>query len=1177
MTRRAGFLACLLALPLLADRVLLDEVGSEKAWSGLEVDASKAKEGRAGWKSLGSGRGTIAVFLQPAADWSAAAGFRFWLWSSANLGSEVILQVTVPGPNGHGDYWMHRFKVDWAGWKQVEVSRSQFTKSRNPDGWKGVTSVGLLTAGWGLKANPEWQAALDQFTVLGEVPFATAVVAPAPTGASPTPPPPAPNNAVAVKPAQAASPTPEVCRVLLDEADSAAGWANVEADANLAKTGQVGWRWKGTAALTRSFSPKEDLTKYNALRLWVHSAVANKQDLIFQVVNPGTNGNSDYWNTTLKVDHAGWKQLLIPLDRLNKTRSPRDMKGVSAIAFNLFWGGITIKPDTKLAIDRVELVEGPRQASAPETPVAGARAPRSFPKEVSNVNVDDLTLADWGGPLALANLPWDAMIKEAGLDPDVATAFSDWNKQAANWSLGEIIRRTYKLADVPKGRLDSRVGACGPNAELFALAMDDCAVWGMLGRQLIPAALVVRRDGDRAALEYLTKQLGEIATWWPIQRPGWTQFTATSKMTGEHDGPWLAEGYAMVSLAFTLDILGDRLDAKVRGELRALLQKEIDWIVRAWKEKIPWYVKAKAYRSNQWALPSAALALACLALGDERNRPAYEFAALNLAKMLAAQGESGSFAEGYAYASMTMDYVMPALWAMDRAGDKRLGQIPFLVKYATWSHQMTLPGKTVVNHSDCGATWVPATPGRHLMLANLVSKSPQDLWAMEHFYLYYNMADPFSIIYKAELAKLPALREPLPASAFFANMQLAVWRTDWDLENAMALWAKGGTLNDFHIHNDQGQVTVMNGTEPILIDAGSVAYGDPEYDAKFACSAGHNVLQTPTGLKRMHQMIRAPLALERSDAQGGALDIDISEAQPEVKSWKRRVEWAAQGRVRVADEAELFQGKAAGDEWFRWHTGALAAPMITGEGKAWQVAWGSNRLALEADRKISVEALPWRSALLKSNFVVVVKAGEAGDHLRLQSTVSFPRRLSRPLKALPNYGEYLKGRTPGASGKPILLQGESMVTPGGGMRAVTTKVGAKTAITGWDAMGSRLETTVEIPAEGWYYVGIKYCAASLALRAVEIDGQVPFAEADRLSLSATLPHPTSDGFANNADDWSFVLLGARADRPGLLFKLAKGTHRIAFINRANACNVDYFALVPEGQEGKASRERLDAE
>ncbi|MBN8215573.1 MAG: heparinase II/III family protein [Spirochaetes bacterium] len=785
--------------------------------------------------------------------------------------------------------------------------------------------------------------------------------------------------------------------------------------------------------------------------------------------------------------------------------------------------------------------------------------------ERSPVSIDGIKLKPWSGRLALTNLPWDALIQEAATDPDAGNRFADWKKQATAWAAGDLIRRPKTLEEIPMGRLDRRAGACGPNARRFALAMDDQAVWGMLGRQLIPAALVVRRSGDKAALDYLSRQLAEIAQWWPLQRPGWSLDAPDSKLTGEHDGPALAEGFAMGSLAFAIDILGARLDGKNRAELRSLLQKEIDWIARAWKEKIPRYVGAKAYGETLWALPSAALVLGCLALGEEKNRAAYELGAENLAKWLAAQGEDGSFSGGYAYAGQAMDYVFPALWAMERAGDRRLGTAPFLKRYAFWFHQQTFPGMTVVNHGDCGTTWVASTPARHLMLATLLSRDPGDLWAMERFYPTFDLADPFSILYRVEARKLPPSRAPLPLSAFFPKTQLAVWRSDWDLGNAMALWAKGGSPAEPRPHNDQGQVVVMNGEEPVLIDAGAVVGGAPGEDERFACSESHSVIQTPSGPKRLKQGVRATLSIERMDASGGLLRIDASGCQPEVKSWQRRLAWTAEGRVTVVDEAELLEGKRAGDEWFRWQTGALQAPRIAGSGKLWSATWGSNRLDLEADRPIAVSSVRWTSALLKEHFAVVVKAAEPGVALRLSTVVSFARKVAKPPTTRIPYLEYLKGRLPGAPGEPIVLQGEDMLPPGSGMRVATDKVGAKNAVTGWDALGARLEKEVAVAEEGWYFIGAKYCTPLAALRAVEIDGEVPFAEADRIPLPATLPFPDSDGFANHADDWSFALLGARADRPGLLFKLGAGKHRIAFINRGNPCELDYFALIPEGQ------------
>lgn len=630
-----------------------------------------------------------------------------------------------------------------------------------------------------------------------------------------------------------------------------------------------------------------------------------------------------------------------------------------------------------------------------------ARAQRSDPKEVELIDVHGLTLPAWNGKLVLANLPWDALIERARQGEALAKAFVGWRAAAANWAGQEILHRAFSVSEIPKERLSPKLLSIlrhhpGAGGEISALAIESTDIWGKLNGRLIPSALVVRHSGDKVALEYLVRQLTEIAAWFPLQAKGWS-----GKLTDvgdEHDGPWLAEG-GLIQLALTLDILGDRLPSKVRSELLALCQKEIDWIVQCWGKQRTWYMKRNAYSSNQWGVPSAGLLMACLAVGDERNRAAYDFAALNLAKHFASQGESGSFAEGYGYAGMTMNNALVALWAMDRSGDRRLSSLPFLANYATWYHQMTMPGGTLVNYADSGYTRLHARPMRSLLLAALISRKPMDPWGIERFYGAFDEADPFTHLYQEEVARFPRERRPLDLYAFFANSQLAVWRSDWDLDLAMGVWAKGGGLNDWpHNHTDQGQIVVMNGTEPILLETGMLGpesgfgYDAPAYLPKIVSCAAHSVLQTATGLTKLHSVVRAPLEVKRMAAAGGELRIDVSEAQPEVKSWIRDVRWSAGGRVTVHDNAALFEPKKTGEEWFRWHTGATKLPTISGTGHKWLVAWKGNRLTLEANRPIQVEAIEWPNALLGQSYTVIIKAGEAGADLQLQTEVTIPRQ-----------------------------------------------------------------------------------------------------------------------------------------------------------------------------------------
>jgi hypothetical protein len=627
------------------------------------------------------------------------------------------------------------------------------------------------------------------------------------------------------------------------------------------------------------------------------------------------------------------------------------------------------------------------------------RAQRSFPKEVERINVHDLKLPVWNGKLALANMPWDALIARARQDQGLAKAFVDWRADASYCAGQEIQYRPSSISDLPKERLSPQVLSVlrkysgRPEGEIYALGLDSVDVWGKFHYRLIPFALVVRNSGDKVALDYLVRQLKEIATWFPLQARGWSANLPPGSK--EHDGPWLAES-GLIHIALTLDILGDRLPPPLRTDLLALCQREIDWIMQCWGEKRTWYMKQNAYSSNQWGVPTAGLLMACLAVGEERNRAAYDFAALNLAKHFASQGESGSFAEGYSYSHMTMESVLMAVWAMDRTGDKRLSSLPFLANYATWVHQMTMPGGTLVNYADSGYSRLHPQPSRSLLLAVGISKKPEDLWGIERLYAAFDEKDPFTHLYRTEVASLPRERRPLALSAFFANSQLAVWRSNWSLDRAMGVWAKGGTLNDYpHNHTDQGQVVVMNGAEPILLETGGLmkqgfGYASPEYILKAVSCAAHNVIQTATGLTKRRSVVRAPVEVKRMDAGGGELRIDVSEAQPEVKSWIRDVEWSAEGRVTINDNAVLFKPKNTDDEWFRWHIGATKPPDIRGSGNTWQVAWNRNQLTLKANRPIQVEAIEWPNALLGKSHAVIIKSVNAGADLQLTSVVTFP-------------------------------------------------------------------------------------------------------------------------------------------------------------------------------------------
>jgi hypothetical protein len=780
-----------------------------------------------------------------------------------------------------------------------------------------------------------------------------------------------------------------------------------------------------------------------------------------------------------------------------------------------------------------------------------------LPAECNKRETADLTLPAWQGKLAITNMPWDAIIASVATDPEVAKRFASWTAQAEKWAADPVIQRPRNLKEVEAANwLDPRCkNMTGWQKENFALALASGRPWMALGRKLPMAAMVVRQSGEPKAIDYLNRQLTECATWFPFQVQGWT-LTGSSSPSVKDDGPWLADCYAMVTLGLTMSMAADRLDPQVKSEIRKIIQKEIDWIARAWKEKIPWYVRSQACGSNQWALPAAALVLGCMILEDDKNREAYELGVNALARHLCSQGQSGSFVEGYGYASMTMEYMLPVLWMMARNGDLRLNENPYLKNYASWFHQMNLPGKRVINHSDSGRIRY-SIPQRQILLASLLSEKLSDLWALDTFYSYVDSGDIFSQIYLAEVKKRANDRPELPRYAWFADQQLAVWRTGWS-DTDMAVWLKGGTQNDHHCHIDQGHLSVMNGTEDILQDPLTLHYGDPDYLFMSKSCAGHNILQAQSG--RMVGNLRrgrAPVNVERLDENGGVVAIDGSEIMPEVRNWQRRIEWKETGFVAVQDHATLFEIRPAGEEWFRWHTGSLEQPKIEIITKEKQVvSWGSNRLELTGNRTITVDTVPWRSAGSKRpHYCVVVKTDKPGDSLNLSTTLSFPRLPKTAIVAAP-YTSTIALLQSNSNGKVIRIEAESMTLPTGETCEVISNIPeADKAVKAWTG----LQVELDIPEGGWYCLAARYSARRSAVRKYTIDGKIPFSEAESLLF------PPTEGESSEMK-WTYAYLGETAQRQAFFFHLSKGRHQLALADRAGGeIILDYLELIPAGE------------
>jgi beta-glucosidase len=89
------------------------------------------------------------AFDQPAHDWSAHQGIRFW-WDGQNNAKKVAFEIKDGGANGEAsELWTTSFTDDFSGWKQIEIPFTDFTYRTDYQPVGGIDQVLGLTQMWG--------------------------------------------------------------------------------------------------------------------------------------------------------------------------------------------------------------------------------------------------------------------------------------------------------------------------------------------------------------------------------------------------------------------------------------------------------------------------------------------------------------------------------------------------------------------------------------------------------------------------------------------------------------------------------------------------------------------------------------------------------------------------------------------------------------------------------------------------------------------------------------------------------------------------------------------------------------------------------------------------------------------------------------------------------------------
>lgn len=544
---------------------------------------------------------------------------------------------------------------------------------------------------------------------------------------------------------------------------------------------------------------------------------------------------------------------------------------------------------------------------------------------------------------------WAELVDQLKNDQAASATRDELVKLARSYVELGIVKRVYRFEDVGKYRsgLDGRAIPLEPEIkETFALAMSDSNACAVMTSELPTLAAAYRLTGDAAFRDRIVAQLEEMTTWSPLQRPGWTLYAPGRRLPPDgKDGNWLGTGWGIRAIADTLEILPEgAISTSLRRRLDKRLANEIDSIVDDWNVKRPWFVRGNNAITNQWALPTEGLVRACLVLGKDKHKDAYELGVRNLRASLGSHGAAGEFEEGIAYAAVTVTSLLSAGRAMAMAGDRSAIDHPFLKSFPLWAVHHLQPGNTVINCFDC--TLGKAVSGflRPLLSTSfLCTGSSTACWGIDR-------VGPSSCTLPVALAaaarKGVKTNEPL-LYASYERATMVNWRDSWS-RDASGIWIRGGHSLDQHDHQDRGHISYVHKGRPILIEDGTPVYSEPDIKRVQSCR-GHSVLQIGDNDARKAV---APISVSRLDANGGDVTVDATACYEEAKKWTRRVIWSADA-LEVRDEVAFPEG-IPNTPTFRWHLASGEKAAIEGEGASWRVAWPDGVMKIDGSAPIEV-------------------------------------------------------------------------------------------------------------------------------------------------------------------------------------------------------------------------------
>lgn len=207
---------------------------------------------------------------------------------------------------------------------------------------------------------------------------------------------------------------------------------------------------------------------------------------------------------------------------------------------------------------------------------------------------------------------------------------------------------------------------------------------------------------------------------------------------------------------------------------------------------------------------------------------------------------NGGFYESVNYANFGIgEYLLYRLAYTNALGSVKMPYDNMLEKTMDWFINASYPTNEALMSVNFGDGNVFANADRPVKLMIALGH------AKERYFWYLNQTSmkqiredlhintPLGLLYNPEQKETPAVPD-LPTAALYPDMGWAMLRSSWQ-NNATMLGVKCGyTWN--HSHADAGSFILFHKGKNLLIDAGNVNYGLPEYSSYFVRSEAHNVI-----------------------------------------------------------------------------------------------------------------------------------------------------------------------------------------------------------------------------------------------------------------------------------------------------------------------------------------------